>query len=193
MRIGCIGAGGTGKTTLVTALAKVINLPVHSSINRAVFAQFNQTQVSHQDLTAAERWQIQFASFNAKIAQDATNPLGIFERTLLDHYMYCLLYCNSEITDMQHSLMLTQVINNLASYDCLYYFPIYSWVVANLVDGFREAGMANRTCQELLLTGFLARNIDPVSIFDITIMPDCGVKSRVEVILAQLPDNLKVI
>lgn len=158
MRVAGIGAGGTGKTTLMKDTATKLNVEFHASVNRAVFAQFGHTQITHDKLSDEERWQIQRASFMAKLQQDAMNLPGIYERTTLDHYMYCLIYCHQMIDSKELKKMQQIVINNLNFYDKLFFFPLYDWSyeIPPGQDTFRDNKLANRYLQEHILRGFLA-------------------------------------
>jgi hypothetical protein len=157
MRIGCIGAGATGKTSLLKAVSEKTGMTYHSSVNRTAFAKFNQTQLTHTALAPAMRWDIQRRSFSMKIEQDELNLPGLYERTLLDHFMYSLIYCYEAIDDETLQKMQLQVIKNLQDYDVLLFFPIYTWD-SELNDGFRDATTSNRTLQELIVSGFLSRH-----------------------------------
>jgi hypothetical protein len=121
-----------------------------------VFEQFGYTQLTHTKLSPEQRWEIQLASFQAKMVQEATAVTGgIFERSLLDHYMYCLLYCHEVIPESDHRIMLQQVKYNLDSYDIIYFFPIYAWPQPE--DDFRDASIANRELQDFILRGYISK------------------------------------
>ena len=161
-------------------VAKKLNLSFHPSVNRAIFSKFSQTQISHETLAAEQRWQIQRASFMAKIQQDAGNLPGIYERSLLDHYMYCLIYCHQVIAASELREMQQVVNNNLAGYDRLYFFPLYLWSSdVQGQDGFRDSKLANRYLQEHILHGFL---------FDKSyqVVPDLSINQRLMWLLTDI-------
>jgi nicotinamide riboside kinase len=176
-RIGAIGAGGTGKTTLMRHIAEQLNIPYRPSVNRAVFEKFGFTQLTHTELTQADRLQIQRASFYAKIEQDAEFTDGVFERSLLDHYMYCLLYCYEAIPADVINSMEAMVADNLTGYRYLLFFPIYPWGTEP-TDGFRDASLANRKLQEYILLGFIKTHPEIFNEVHWKIVPDIGIEER---------------
>jgi predicted ATPase len=197
MRVGFIGAGGTGKTSLAEALAAKTGWPLHRSINRQVFAQFNQTQLTHTSLPPSQRWAIQRTSFLLKIQQDQANPHGIFERTLLDHYMYCLLYCHEAIPDREISDMQELVQENIAGYTRLYYFPIYNWPVS-LADEFRDTGVANRELQDVILQGLIYSLLHPILLSSVgrqrfQVIPNLPLAQRLGFVMQDWPSAERLV
>lgn len=173
LKVGFIGAGGTGKTTLAEELARKYNITLFRSVNRAVFAKFGHTQITHESLSQAKRLEIQQASFVARMDQERNVSSGLFERTLLDHYMYCLLYCSDVLSTYQLMTMREQVLENLFGYQLLLYFPVYEWPLPE--DGWRNVKMGNREIQELILRGFIRRHSVRAHR-----VPDVGVTERLD-------------
>jgi len=157
IRVGFIGASGTGKTSVAQELSRAKDLPLHPSVVRGTFAKFNQTQMSLASSPVEQQWLIQNACFQEKIIQDAANLPGIYERTLLDHYCYCLLYCAPVISDEVGAAMEWEVLKNLSQYSLLYYFPLYPWPTSP-ADGFRVVQNTFRETQDLILRGFLTKH-----------------------------------
>lgn len=153
MRIGLIGADGTGKTDVAQLLSASLNLPYLPPVIKEVFTRHRKTPTDLIAMSHEERWVILWDNFVAKLEQDSANPEGIFDRTLLDNLMQCLIYCHFIIDHKPINDMLRLVKYNLGNYDYLFYFPLYDWVAQNDVLWYHS--IANRTLQDLILRGYL--------------------------------------
>lgn len=180
-RIGIIGAGGTGKTTLATQVEKLTGFKFWPSIVRSGYQELKQDYSRHLDLSAIDRWKTQRFLIERKFAYDQANPNGIFDRTALDHLMYCMMYCHEAISDSDYDWLIQAVQENLANYDHLFYCPLYRpW--PNIHDGFRDFIIANRETQDVILRGLILKLRLPVEQ-----MENVSVEDRLEHIIEVTP------
>lgn len=154
MRVGCIGAGGTGKTTTLQMVTTSVPEEYYPGVMRGVYRDLGiKNEVAQHQMTSEGRWKLQKTGFDRKIMQDHENPNGLFDRTLLDHFIYCLLWSREKITDTVCKSMMILVQENLAKYDLLFYFSLYDWVVPP--DGMREDSFTAKLEWDYLAKGFL--------------------------------------
>lgn len=136
MKVGFIGAGGTGKTTVANLLTD-LGIPVMPSVARDVFKEQNLTEASQLAMTQQENWTLQKTIFDRKLRQDLDHEDRLTDRTLLDHFVYALLRSNAAMDDSTASALEALVKENLQKYDVLVYFPLAQFW--NAADGFRQA------------------------------------------------------
>ena len=154
LKIGFIGAGGTGKTSVAKLLESQLSEPFRPSIVRATMEGLGINHESDQNhLTEEQRYRIQLAIFEAKLKQDKEHQYGLFDRTPIDHLAYCMHRCANVIPDDDWCLMLTQAQDAIRRYDLIFFFPYYHWGVPT--DGFRQEGLAYKTKIELLQRALL--------------------------------------
>lgn len=128
LRIAFTGAGGTGKTSTVNKLIELEalqHLPVMKSASRIVYEAKHLTEeIVSKELSPSQLWSLQGDIFDAKVAQDDMNGEFIGDRTLLDHWAYCLMYCAkdmpNEVFTKYESLVRKHMI---AAYSHVFYFP----------------------------------------------------------------------
>lgn len=153
MKIGFIGAGGTGKTTVATALAEKLGLNYHQSVPRSVFQARGLTEADQRSMTPAQIWDLQKAIFEAKIEQDEVYRSGVFDRTLLDHLAYCIYRCADSIPAKEMEKMQEAMYDNIRSYTLLAYFPLFNW--GGSADGFREDKFSYQVAIDTIMNGLL--------------------------------------
>lgn len=158
MKIGFIGAGGTGKTTVLHLVADRLGLKPLPSVVRGVFEEFGVKQEAEQLTWTTERkWELQKAIFDRRLRVESEYSAGfISDRTILDHLNYCYIRAAEAMTDDNSINLENQVINNLADYTALIFFPAGQFIPAG--DGFRQEGRAYQTLQDCFLRGFLCRH-----------------------------------
>lgn len=165
MKIGMIGTGGTGKTTLALALARELGVQYYPSNPRAVFKELNIVEDDQRSMTPVEKWEIQRVMFDRKLLTDMNAEEGIFDRTLIDHLSYCLCRCGEEIPETSFKNMLSMTDIVLKEYDLLLYFPNYGWKVED--DNLRSTNEVHLTHIELLMMGLVQlTGIRPVTVRD---------------------------
>lgn len=182
LKIGFIGTGGTGKTSVAQILHHLPE-PFIASRNREVFQKLGYTGESFQALnTAADNWKVQRSLIDMKIHQDTTHPVGLFDRTPIDHLAYCMHRCADAISDQEWGWLWNKYEGLTALYDLLFYFPIYDWG-NNHEDGFRQTNKAYRTKIDLLMQGVMAEmGISAIA------MPNKAPEERASLILSHIND-----
>lgn len=153
MKVGFIGAGGTGKTT-VLGLLKDCGVPVMAGVSRGVFKERNLTEDSQLTMTPQEKWELQKEIFARKLQQDQIED-RISDRTLLDHFVYCLLRSTESIGDSTVTAYEALVRENLMKYDVLVYFPLAEFWSAD--DGFRQSHRAWALSVDSIARGLLEK------------------------------------
>jgi len=150
IKIGFIGAGGTGKTSVARILHHLPE-PFRPSIVRATMAAHGVTSEADQlGMSEEERWCLQRALIQAKRAQDEEFTYGLFDRTPIDHMGYIMHRCANVIPDKEFEELWALYTDLTSRYDLLVYFPVYDWGV-NHEDGFRQGNRSYRVKQHLLM------------------------------------------
>ncbi len=101
MRIAFCGAGGTGKTTALNVLSSLPQFRDHAvlkSASRTIFEQRGMSEHTEKHMTVEERWGFQGAIFNLKLYRDSEWRNFLADRTVLDHYAYCLVQAAGAMT-----------------------------------------------------------------------------------------------
>lgn len=164
MRIGFIGAGATGKTTVGKVVSEKSGLPFVPSVSREVFKSRGLVEADQLNMTGFEKLDLQMAIFEAyrdrlktfEADQVGTKVCGmIADRTLLDHYCYMLYRCNEVMTKGIIDGVSKEVQANLAAFDLLVYCPVGFLDLMN--DGFREVNRAYNTLLDAMMVGFLEK------------------------------------
>ena len=182
LKIGFIGTGGTGKTSVAEKLKELIPEDFRPSIVRGVMGHLGVTDAMQSSMSSAQCWAVQKALADAKFNQDDEYDTGLFDRTPIDHLAYALYRCAGEISNPVYKALVERVQEYIDQYDVVFYFPIYEWEVAD--DGFRQQGLAYRATHDMLLQQLLTEmEIDAIE------MPDASVDERVELILSVLQDE----
>jgi predicted ATPase len=182
LKIGFIGTGGTGKTSVAEKLKELIPEDFRPSIVRSVMGHLGVTDAMQASMSAAQCWSVQKALADAKFNQDDEFDTGLFDRTPIDHLAYALYRCADQISDQVYGALVERVQEYVDQYDVVFYFPIYEWEVVD--DGFRQQGLAYRATHDMLLRQLLTEmEIDAIE------MPDASVDERVELILSVLQDE----
>lgn len=158
MRVGFIGAGGTGKTTTMKLLSD-LGLEEVISVVRPTMSRLGETEETMARKSPEERWFIQNEIFRARLTLEERirNKRDIItDRTLLDHATYCFYYCANVIQDAAAENMNIAVRECLESYDQLFYFPVGLFKTKN--DGFcRYESFAYQLTIDSIMRGFLRR------------------------------------
>lgn len=182
MKIGFIGAGGTGKTTTAKALADILGVPFMQSPSRSCFEKHGVvTEDAQNAMTSQQRLALQMDIFEAIDQQVWNNEDGIFERTHLDNFFYLLFRCHDIVTREQIAKMGETTYLGLQTFDALFYAPIYNW---NIKDGIRTELFAPR----LLCASFAKRYLEHNK-FEHYDLPDSPTQDRVVFILKNFEER----
>lgn len=156
MKIGFVGAGGTGKTSTATILAPKLNLSQMKSASRIVYEARELTEEKVFAMNPHEKWQLQHNIFNTKIDADDLTPAFVADRTLLDHWAYCLLYCATNIKNEEFVRLEALVRKHMfATYSRIYYFPHGFWHAKG--DGVRQDNIAWQSAVDAILVGHILK------------------------------------
>lgn len=141
MRIGFMGAGGTGKSTTLKELTD-IDLPVLGSVTRSIMnAEGVASEAEQESWGPRDKWNLQKKIFQARIDAESELDEFISDRTMIDHLAYCLVRCYDGMTDEELSWARDIVTKSMSTYTFLFYFPI-SFVPES--DGLRQSGESYR-------------------------------------------------
>jgi len=163
-RVGCTGAGGTGKTTTAMFLAETFDMTIIPSASRAVYTELELNEDQVLALDAESRWSLQLKIFDKKIQLDDNTPSFVADRTLLDHWAYCLMYCAGSMeNDMfKHYENLVRK-HMLSSYTVLFHFPWGHWLPES--DGVRSDKLAWQSSIDAVIGGYCFRwNLPVISL-----------------------------
>lgn len=145
LRIGFTGAGGTGKTSTAQALhelPELNHLPLMKSASRAVYeAKEISEEIVASEYNAVQKWELQELIFGAKVRQDDLSMQFLADRTLLDHWAYCLMYCATDMPNerfIQYESLVRK--HMLGAYSHIFYFPWGYFFAAP--DGVRQDNKA---------------------------------------------------
>lgn len=142
MLIGACGAGGTGKTTTMKALAEATGLPFIPSASRAVFARRGIVEKDQNNMTAEQQWELQQEIFAAREELESTTTNGIADRTLFDQVAYNLLRAPTMIDEKTINDLINRATFVAARYDKIFYFPLVTF--AGQDDGMRDSAYGQR-------------------------------------------------
>lgn len=162
-RIAFLGAGGTGKTTTAETVAEYLELPLLVSAARKVFNDGNLSEDLVLDFDAEKRLELQTAIFDQKIQNDLAYEY-LVDRTALDHFAYCLVYCGKDLSDEQflHYEEKTRLAM-LGTYSNIFYFPWGYWTPDS--DGVRSTSLAHQSQIDAIIVGYIQRwNLNVVEV-----------------------------
>lgn len=178
-RVGFTGAGATGKTTTANLISPWLGMPLVPGVARGVLVERGIDERTQLHMSNTDKWELQRAMFNAKITQDAKQMPGIYDRTLLDHTVYCFYWCNAKIEENMAKSLLAMAKENFVTYDKVFFFPMYDW--ERLEDETRIATYAYRIAIDAIFKGL----INTLGL-NVTIVPDGTIQERGEFIMDQL-------
>lgn len=154
--IGFTGAGGTGKTTTAKWIAENLSIPFLPSASRVVYEEQSLTEDLVNTWDADKKWELQRNIFDKKIEQDDTTGSFVADRTLLDHWAYCLMYCALDLDKKTFSTMENTVRKHmLSTYTNILYFPWGYWEGES--DGVRQDNPAWQSAIDAILVGYCIR------------------------------------
>jgi len=155
-KIGLLGAGGVGKTTDAKVLAEKLNILMMKSSSRIAYEQLKISEEDVNKMTSAEKWRLQEQIFKLKTTADDQTYEFIADRTLLDHWAYCLMYCGAFLPNEKFTEFETTTRKHMRStYTHLFYFPWGFWTAEG--DGVRQDHWAWQSAIDSILTGYCVR------------------------------------
>jgi GTPase SAR1 family protein len=173
LKIGFIGVGGTGKTSVAEKL--IIPEQFQTSISRKAMSDLGIVEADQNRMTAQAVKSLQLGILDAKFRQDDKHPTGLFDRTPLDHLAYTMFRCSESFTRAEYDLLVAKVETYLDKYDVLFFFPLYDWEPPS--DGFRQQGYVYRKIIDTLIRHLIVEmDIDVIEV------PDDTIEARVDFI-----------
>lgn len=158
LKVGCIGAGGTGKTTVINLLKEdpEIKEEFHPSVVRRVYEKMGiQNELQQFEMTPRELWELQEAILMEKLGLDGAYKTGLFDRTPIDHAMYALWRCGNHMTDYDCEWLENVTRAYMENYDLLFFFPVYDWPREAAEDQFRQTNFAYRLSSDVIMRGLI--------------------------------------
>jgi hypothetical protein len=160
MKLAFCGAGGTGKTTLAKLiqeryLADHVLLP---SASRTTFEVKGLTEELEKAMTPAALWDLQLEIFRAKMGLDADHEDFVADRSLLDHWAYCLVQARDGMTARQArdwEAVTKQWMGR--TYDHVVYCPIEEFWNGEDPSGIRSAHYPYQVLIDSVIRSYLER------------------------------------
>lgn len=119
------------------------------SVTRRVWERRGLKEADQERMSPQERYDLQLEMFaERKKAEEEIGPHFISDRTMLDHYAYCLFRNYTMITNEKYDSLTAEVAENLSTYDLIVYFPI---VFVPPADGLRQDGIAYNACIDAII------------------------------------------
>jgi len=163
LKIGFMGAGGTGKTTTAKVVSETLNVPTIKSASRAVYEQDNLSEEKCMALDNVGKYELQFRIFGMKTELDKQTFAFVADRTLLDHWAYCLMYCGSFIPNDEYTQFEENVrVHMRSTYTHLFYFPFGYWFPEK-GDGVRQDHYSWQSAIDAIILGYIHRWRLPVT------------------------------
>ncbi len=155
MRIAFTGAGGTGKTTSAVSLSNDLDLPMMKSASRIVYEERELTEALVLNMGPEDQIDLQTDIFHQKVVNDREYSF-VADRTVLDHYAYCLAYCGGHMNNATFQRFEEETRQAmLSNYSHVFYFPWGYWNAAP--DGVRSNVDAWQSQIDALITGYILR------------------------------------
>lgn len=157
MKIGFVGAGGTGKTTVAKLLAECTGLPFIPSPSRGVFEKHGvKTEDDQLRMSAQQRLDLQMDIFHAIDKQVFETEEGIFDRTHVDNYYMLLFRCHDIVGGNIVRHLGERAFEGLETFTHIWYAPIYYGKEWQIDDGMRTQSLAARRMMDFFIRGFLS-------------------------------------
>jgi len=159
MKVGFVGASGSGKSTTAEAIFKRYNVGLIKEVARIVFEEFSE-KYGFRDLVEL-RNSDKYINFQKRILceqigleREAVREFDVVlcDRTVYDIYMYAYLY--SKPRDFESFLSYYNYrMKTFEEYDKIFFFEYLKGV--DVDDGFRTPDVKYRDTQEIILKKIL--------------------------------------
>lgn len=136
-------------------VARALGMELTPSASRTVFEARGLSEKKEERMTPEELWDLQWEIFDLKVRNDDREDF-VADRTILDHYAYCLIQAGPAMTDVEAKLVEEKVWNHmLGEYDGIVYFE--HGLIPPEKDGVRETRESYQTMIDLIIRGFLGK------------------------------------
>jgi hypothetical protein len=177
-KIAFMGAGGTGKTTDAKVISEKLGVAMMKSASRQAYEALDITEEDCAKMNDTDKWQLQGSIFGLKTTQDDNTYEFVADRTLLDHWAYCLMYCGAFLPNEMFTEYETTVRKHMkSSYTHMFYFPWGFWT--GETDGVRQDHSAWQSAIDAIITGYCVRWNLPV----VQVPQTAGIEARQEYII----------
>lgn len=153
MKIGITGSQGTGKTTLATALADQLNLPLIREQARSVAREMGIKSVKQLKGQVELGARFQWTCLNRQIEAEQTNVGFVSDRTTIDNAVYWLKYHSSYWPSEESNYYYKKAFENAKNYDLVIYVPRE---IDPEDDGFRSTDPGAQIEIDMYIKAFLA-------------------------------------
>lgn len=158
MKVGFIGAGGTGKTSVLNALRGKISIPILPSVTKDILRENNITEADQNRMTPEERWILQKQIYARRLENEAQHTSFISDRTIIDHLFYCLQQCWSVMSSDETAKLIHIAKENINSYDLLFYFSTDNFLSTS--DPMIINSMAYSYLSDSAIRGLISKTLD---------------------------------
>mgnify|MGYP000882289039 FL=1 len=123
MKIGILGAQGTGKTTLAEALAKELGYPFIREVAREVMGEMGVISPRELKGSPEKGRKFQMACLYRQIAEEEKHKNFVCDRTTIDSAAYWIKWHAHENSSQTNMRYYTLAWENAKKYDLLVYVP----------------------------------------------------------------------
>jgi len=128
MKIAFCGPAGSGKTTLMTEIAKILELP---KVYETVREWLSEHNITLTEIYKPENWkllwQMQNDILDRKIKEESELKSFVSDRTVIDSYLYTKIHLRQYLSKIELSDYLDKCqIHFNRVYDLIFFVPLFS-------------------------------------------------------------------
>lgn len=155
VRIGITGSQGTGKSTLATALARMLDLPLITEQARRVAKEMGITSLKElkNDGEKGKLFQLNCLTYQLAAERARSNSGFISDRTTIDNAAYWLKWHAHKWPSDTSNNYYKQAMTNIKNYDLVIYVPPE---ITPADDGFRSIDREYQLEIDFYIRTFLA-------------------------------------
>lgn len=153
MRIGITGAQGTGKTTLASALSKVLEIPLIKEQARFVAKRLKINRMSELKYDPELAATFQLECLHSQLRAENLYSCFVSDRTTIDNAVYWLKWHSHRHESWKNNQYYQMALSNVLNYDLVIYVPPEIHLQD---DGFRSVNSFYQAEIDLYIRCFLA-------------------------------------